>query len=332
MKIIENKKAFTNKEFIKRAENVHKDINDDSLYDYSKSNYIGSKYMVTIICKKCGNEFNQRASHHLNGSGCKKCANKKLSELKISNTDDFIKKSKKIHNNKYSYDVQYYNNKTKIKIHCNECGNDFKQTPQSHLNGNGCIKCAKKQHSFFMSDSVDDFIKKSKLKHQDYKGIPLYNYSEVNYENSYKKVKIKCNKCDKYFYQKPRHHLYGSGCPNCNRSVGEKYIEKELLKNGIEFITQKRFSDCRNKIPLPFDFYLPDYNLCIEYDGVHHYIIRDVHGGFDRLVKQKENDRIKNKYCIDNNINLFRIKYTDNIKNEIKNILNYIKINFFNEI
>lgn len=110
-----------------------------------------------------------------------------------------------------------------------------------------------------------------------------------------------------------------------DKSRGEKYIETQLLLNNIKYKEQKRFNDCKNVIPLPFDF-------CIEFDGIHHYQIKNVHGGFDRLVKQKENDRIKTKYCKDNNIKLFRIKYTDDIKKEVQNILDYIKKNKINEI
>jgi very-short-patch-repair endonuclease len=116
-----------------------------------------------------------------------------------------------------------------------------------------------------------------------------------------------------------------SGCINCIKSIGEKYIENILLLNRIQFVPQKRFEKCKNKIELPFDFYLVDYNICIEFDGTHHYQIKKTHGGFDRLVTQKENDRIKTKFCKDNNIKLFRIKYDDNLKESVQDILDFIK-------
>jgi len=326
MKLIENVKTYTNNEFIKKSEMIHKDSDGLPLYDYSKTKYIGSKYPVIIICKKCGNEFTLRASHHRNGVGCKICAHKRLSELRRSNTTNFIKKSKNIHNDKYNYDnVNYIDNITPVLIHCNNCNS-------LHINGNGCPKCARKKHSKFMSDTIDSFIKKAKLKHVDYKGEPLYDYSETNYNGSMSTVTIKCKKCGNFFSQRASHHLNGSGCLNCNKSRGEKYIENKFKLHNIDYITQKRFDDCRNKIPLPFDFYLPKYNLCVEFDGTHHYEIKKIHGGFDRLVKQKENDRIKTKYCYTNNIKLYRIKYTDNLKDSIQDIFDYIKNNFSDEI
>lgn len=169
MKLIESIKTYSNLDFINKAKLIHNDENGEPLFDYSKTKYVGSKYPITIICKKCGNEFSQRASHHINGSGCKKCANEKLSKLRLSNTEAFINKSKAIHGNKYNYDnVNYINNITKVLLHCNLCQKEFLQTPQSHINGNGCPICAKKLHSQFMMYSLDDFIKKAKSKHIDY--------------------------------------------------------------------------------------------------------------------------------------------------------------------
>jgi formylmethanofuran dehydrogenase subunit E/very-short-patch-repair endonuclease len=333
MKLVESLKTHTNNEFIKKAEEKHKDSNNEPLYDYSKTNYIGAKYPVTIICKKCGNEFIQRASHHTNGTGCPKCANKKLSEFHTSNTADFIKKAIKIHKDKYNYDnVVYINNMNKVLLHCNKCNSDFLQQPQSHLSGNGCPKCARLNHSAFMSHTTDKFIEKARKIHIDNNGNYLYDYSKVDYNGSNHTVIIICKKCKKEFLQSPKHHLNGSGCSNCYKSRAEKFIETQLILKNINFDTQKRFSDCKNKIALPFDFYLSDYNICIEFDGTHHYEIKRTHGGFDRLIQQRENDKIKTKYCNDNNITLYRIKYTDNLKDSIQDIFDFIKHNFNNEI
>lgn len=333
MKLIESVKTYTNNEFVNKSKLIHKDIDGLPLYDYSKTNYIGSKYPVVIICKKCGNEFTLRASHHINGVGCKPCAHNRLAKMRSSNTNEFIEKSKSIHKDNFNYDnVNYIDNITPVILHCNTCNYNFNQIPQSHLNGNGCPNCARINHSSFMSDTTEKFIEKSKKIHIDHNGNYLYDYSKVEYKRSNYPVIIICKKCKKEFLQSPRHHLYGSGCPFCNKSRSEKYIETQLIIKNISFETQKRFKDCKNKIALPFDFYLPKYNICIEYDGTHHYEIKRTHGGFDRLVQQRENDNIKTKYCKDNNITLYRIKYTDNLNDSIQDIFDFIKYNFNNEI
>jgi len=108
-------------------------------------------------------------------------------------------------------------------------------------------------------------------------------------------------------------------------SSGENIIENILIKMNINHIKQKRFSDCRNKLPLPFDFYLPDINTCIEYDGEQHFKEINVFGGDDRFKNQKINDNIKNIYCLEKNINLVRIPYWDilNIESILKNRIEY---------
>jgi hypothetical protein len=84
---------------------------------------------------------------------------------------------------------------------------------------------------------------------------------------------------------------------------------------------QYKFDGCRNKLPLPFDFYLPEYNTCIEFDGEQHYSINDFFGGKEAFVKLKINDSIKDEYCRISKINLIRIKKLEDINNKL-NFLN----------
>lgn len=114
-----------------------------------------------------------------------------------------------------------------------------------------------------------------------------------------------------------------SGCPKCSFSKGEKEILGFLVKWKIETIIQKRFSNCANILELPFDFYLPDYNLCIEYHGKQHYESVDFFGGEKQLKIQKKHDKIKEKYCKDNNIHLLIIPYWefDNIEKILEETL-----------
>jgi hypothetical protein len=95
-----------------------------------------------------------------------------------------------------------------------------------------------------------------------------------------------------------------------------------LKNNRINYVLEKYFSDCINPktgMMLPFDFYLPDLNVCIEYDGEQHFkYVPEFHGldkikGLNLLNKQKERDEVKNKYCAQRNVDLIRIKYKDNI-------------------
>ena len=121
-----------------------------------------------------------------------------------------------------------------------------------------------------------------------------------------------------------RHHTLSCGCRK--NSKLELFIQSYLESINIDFIPQKVFSDCKNKnntCYLYFDFYLPYYNMIIEYDGQQHFDPIKIWGGEEKLKRQQENDEIKNQYCKNNNINLVRIPYTKN-KEEIIQIINDI--------
>lgn len=104
---------------------------------------------------------------------------------------------------------------------------------------------------------------------------------------------------------------------------GETYISKILSNEKIEYVPQKRFSDCRDIKPLPFDFYLPGYATAIEYDGRQHFEVVECWGGASSLIRTQTHDKIKNDYCKAKGIKLIRIPYTkstDEISDIIKSL------------
>jgi very-short-patch-repair endonuclease len=275
-------------------------------YDYSLVEYINNKTKIKIICPIHG-VFEQTPNNHLNvGNGCPFCSNnKKMTTL------DFIKKSKEIHGDKYDYsNTKYTNSLTKVEIICNIHGSFF-MTPNNHISKKyNCPKCKKN-----IQLTTEKFIEKSKKTHNN-----KYDYSLVEYKNVKSKVKIICPKHG-MFEQKSYNHLNGVGCPFCKTSKGEKKIEKYLNDKNIKYIRQYKFKKCINKRMLPFDFYLPEYNMCIEYNGRQHYETIEYFGGKSKLKYIKNNDKIKEVFCKENNIELLKIKFNEKIiekLNEIK--------------
>ena len=304
---------LSTEEFIRRAKLVHNDR-----YSYEQAVYINQKTPLKIFCKKCKMYFWQIPINHLQGKGCKICGIKKRVISQSLTTEEFIKRAKKIHHNKYDYSKSVYKNQnTKVKIFCKNCNSYFFQYPAKHLLGQDC-KCRKseKMHAKLMS-SLNEFIQKAKKVFGD-----RYDYSKVNYYNNATKVCITCNKCKKDFYITPANHLRNRGCPYCKQSKGELKIENWLLIHKIKYIIQKRFIDCYDKNSLPFDFYLPDYNACIEYQGKQHYIPWRLETDTYNLEKRQLHDKIKKEYCKRNNILLIEIKYNENIENKLEEILN----------
>jgi len=293
---IENRKLRSNTEdFIKKSKKVHGDK-----YDYSLVDYKDNKTKVKIICTKHDHEiFEQTPRDHLQSRGCPICGGNI-----ISNNASFIEKAKNIHGDKYGYSlINYKGAFKKIKIICNIPGHSiFEQNPHNHLMGKGCPICGGTSKS-----STENFIEKAKKVHGD-----KYDYSLVDYKNAKKNVKIICTKhSHEIFEQSPGNHLSGQGCPICQESRGEKIVKNILIKYNIKYDTQKKFDKCKTTRKLPFDFYLPDYNICIEYDGMQHYMeINHFYKGKKTFENRQKIDAIKTKSCLDNRIPLIRIPYT----------------------
>lgn len=273
-------KQKTTEEFITSAIKKHGDK-----YDYSMSHYTNATTKIEIICKKHGS-FYQIPRHHISGYNCPKCSGTYM------DTEYFIMKSKEIHKNFYNYSkVSYVNNKTNVMIICPEHG-EFEQKPKDHLLGKRCKKCAGK----YMD--IKYFIDKANLVHKH-----KYDYSNSCYISTASKINIICPKHGE-FKQTPNSHLNGKGCPKCKESKGEKHIRSILERYRIDYIPQHTFDDCKNIKPLLFDFYLPETNTCIEYNGIQHYKSVKYFGGEDKLIKTKRNDLIKYNYCKNNGIGL----------------------------
>jgi hypothetical protein len=291
-------KKLTTDEFIKRAKEIHGDE-----YDYSNAEYVNNKTPVKIICSKHG-EFEQIPKTHLLGRGCSKCKG----GIK-SNTEDFLIKAENLYGDKYDYsEVNYVNNRIPVKIKCPIHG-WFEQSPMRFLQGHTCKKCGFEKRADSHRYDTEKFIELSKQVHGD-----KYDYSESEYNGSRVPVKIICSKHGA-FYSVAHNHLVGAGCPICRESKGEIIVANILTKNKIEFDRIHTFDDCTNELKgrycrkLTFDFYLPNNNVCIEYDGEQHYKPYGTDTG-KKLVKTQKNDKLKNKYCEENGIKLIRIPYT----------------------
>jgi len=299
-------KKLTKEEFINRSIEVHK-----NKYDYSLVEYLDSKTKVKIIFN--GNIYEQTPNKHLQG----KCPEKRINILKTA--DNFIESANKLHNNKYDYSlIDYKGCYSLLKIICPLHG-IFNQRADSHLNGKGCIKCGIEKNSNICRIKITDFIERSLYIHGD-----IYDYSKVKLLTQNKKVTIICKKHGE-FIQRPSKHIRGQGCPHCNESKGERDICLILDRQNIKYIRQYVFQNCFYKRKLKYDFYLPDYNTCIEYDGIQHHKPIDIFGGEEEFNMTKKRDKIKNIFCCENKINLFRINYSDNLIEKIKTILCQVK-------
>lgn len=251
LEVIKRKKTKSAERFIEQATLIHK-----GKYDYSKVEYTSGRENVNIICPKHG-VFPQTPTNHLRGAGCPKCKG----GVRLSN-EEFIKKAKNIHGDRYNYSmVVYQNARKKIRIICQKHG-VFLQSPIDHLQGCGCAKCGIENNSIARTSTTDEFIEKARKVHGE-----KYDYSNVDYTNNSTKVCIICPKHGE-FWQTPANHLFRKGCPKCNASKLEESIREFLVDKGIEFVHQSKF-EWLDKQSL--DFFLPRYNVAIECQGIQHF-------------------------------------------------------------
>lgn len=254
----------------------------------------------TVYCQNCGKEFISDSSKKRKYC-CHKCAIEYISHHQKTNKEILV---------------------------CKYCGKEF----EAHVSDRRsfCSKpCAynwKHEHPCNNEYQEGRRQKGERNFFNKYNNINTTTIVIGQYVNAKTKIKCKCSMHGQEFEMIPSHILRGaSGCSRCNLSIGENKIKDILIKNNINFVQQKRFDDCKDKYKLAFDFYLPDHNIVIEYDGEQHF--RTVTYGkmseeqaLKNLETTQKHDAIKNKYCERNNIQLIRIKYTEkeNIEKIIK--------------
>ena len=214
-------------------------------------------------------------------------------------TEEFIEKAKMVHGDKYDYSkTNYVTNKTKVCINCNIHG-EFWQLPSEHLRGKGCKECGRISASKKQVPSLDSFIKKAKMVHGD-----KYDYSKAEYIHSHTKICIICP-IHGEFWQTPNDHLCGKGCQVCRESKMEMLVESILEKNNIFFNRQKKFDWLGSQ---SLDFYLPEYKIGIECQGIQHYkpvsFGSKKYNGDEMLKLNKERDIRKKTLCDENGIKI----------------------------
>lgn len=221
-------------------------------------------------------------------------------------TSKFIEKAKSIHNNKYDYSkVIYHNARSKVCIICPEHG-EFWQTPCHHLEKHGCPYCYnEKRHHQKKTLNKEKFIQRANEVHNN-----RYDYSKVEYINFHTKVCIICPKHGE-FWQTPANHIFGSGkgCPQCNDSKLEIFIENFLKENNIGYIKEKTFDWLKYDNYMFLDFYLPEYRMCIECQGKQHFEPIEYFDGEEGFKKLKERDKLKYDLCKEQGIKV--LYYTD---------------------
>lgn len=279
------------KEFEKLGKQIH-----DNKYVYHLESFTKMSAPTTITCPTHGN-FSQIAESHIWAKqGCPKCADERKKGKYKYSREEIVEMCKKVHGDKYIYDdIIFQGMKSKIlNIKCHKHGY-FDQIAYDHIRGFGCEKCK------FDSQTMtkEEFIKRATTIHN---GFYKYNTDKITYINNHIKIPIICP-IHGEFWQRPAYHLMGGGCNECNLSKLENEVKITLQENGIVFESQKRFIWLGR---LSLDFYLPEYNIAIECQGMQHFedIKHFNSSNKDSLEARKERDKRKRMLCNEHGIKL----------------------------
>lgn len=231
-------------------------------------------------------------------------------------------------NNKTFYlteDNTYINStKSKLRFYCNICDDYFYSRWDDISQGWGCHNCegriiSDKNNLLFVFPDV------AKEWHSSKNGDLLPR--DVS-DASHLKVWWQCQYCGNEWPAEIGSRTRGNGCPACSSSGGEKRIKRFLVENNIFFIPQYRFSDCKNKRELPFDFAIFNDGVLfgiIEAQGIQHFESVPYFGGEKSYLSQLERDFIKKEYCNKNGISLLEIEYW-NFKNVNSILTEYLNL------
>lgn len=275
--------------------------------------YINARTKIEHRCKVDGYVWNTQPYVILRGDGCPKCAGNAKRTQK-----EYIDEVFAVNPNIEILE-KYINSNTPILHKCKIDGYEWSIAPINVLLGRGCPACKNKKLSDMFSKSHEQYVLEASVVNPDLAVVGTY-------VNAKTPILHRCKK-DGYTWKiTPSNVLSGQKCPVCQESLGERKIRQLLESNNILYIYQKIFEDCVDKKELPFDFYLPQYNLCIEYDGQQHFEPVDFAGNGEEWAEKKlsltqHHDQIKNQYCQANNIKLLRIPYFKNIEEELNKFL-----------
>lgn len=288
-------------------------------YNYTHVEYVNSKRKVRIICPLHG-EFLQTLENHSVGHGCRKCGDDFRSDNHHNKLtlEIFIERCVKIWGDLYDFSkiTKYVNNSSKINVICTKHG-EFTSTPAQLMNGSGCYKCGLERISNSQRIEYPEFIEECITVWGD-----KYLVKSEDYE-SFQSFKVYCKTHDYFWESSGGNFLKGHGCRHCGYSVskGENEIIKVLRNNLTDFLEQHTFTEMINRRKLRCDFYLPKLNLVIEYNGKQHYQPNEFFGGKRGFDSTVERDKIKKQYCLDNGINYEIIRYDEDTKCRILEIL-----------
>lgn len=286
-------RKLTHEEFENKVRNKH-----GNEFEFLEQ-YVNNRTKIKTKHKKCNYVWLADPHSLSTGHGCPKCSNN------VKKTDDSFKQEVyDLVGEEYEVIGKYKTTHTPIEFKHKECGVVFKMSPRNFLLGQ---RCPNEKYKRSAQKNMRDIKEVNKMLEKSKKG----EYTLIDdYKGISRPATIKHEKCGRLIKTKPYLIINNaSGCPYCYKSKAEDIIEEYLKGHNFEFKTQFRIKECKNIRPLPFDFAIfnnGELQFLLEYDGIQHFKPKF---GQANLERTQLHDKMKNKFCEKNNIDLKRIKY-----------------------
>lgn len=293
---------------MKTQSQIEKEIENLTNGEYSVvGEYKGMIHPLLLQHNTCNFQWSPTPKKFIHdGTRCPQCARERQKKAVTKTEQQFLEDLNRIWDNEYELVSPYINNYSKVKVLHHRCNKVIEIEPRTLLRGSGCQECAKLKNKLSQEEVINRI---NDLGNNEYRLLSIY-------QNISKKLQIQ-HTCGHIFEMSLKVFQQGGRCPQCygKHSHGEYEIMKMLESNNIKFKTEVTFPNLKSNGggALRFDFGIYDdqENLIklIEFDGKQHSQRWAYRQSENEFVDLQIRDWLKNKYCIENNIPLLRIRY-----------------------
>jgi hypothetical protein len=291
-----------------------------NLYEVDENSLTKATSSIRLKCRTHG-WFEGILNNLINSSGCPSCSYIKTAairnkQLKLSK-NEIINRFVDLHGDAYSYsETDPDGIGSTVKIHCAKHGY-FEQVVSVHLQGKGCPECGREKRR------VSQFLQQSEIytRLKELHGN-LFIYPPNVGLDLREAAPIICREHG-IFYQPLRIHLNGSGCSECSQSLGARRVSHWLTEHEIYYELEAPIPAGKKGLPLRADFFLPEHNMYIEYDGEQHFkpiafFGMDEKTSISVFNEQKERDLAKENWILGKGFELLRIRFDQNVEHQLE--------------
>lgn len=307
----QNKRLGT-EEFIRRATEKFGDK-----FDYSKVSIETLQDEIEIGCPVHGPIMTTPFNHLNSITGCHQCGLDKKARDKIEKVAEEIKQ--KLYDRFGDIfdltEITYTGYNCHVIVTCKSCGRPSEYNISSLLRSEGCLYC------LGLRKDTEMFIEQAKEIHGD-----LYDYSKTVFVSNSQSVIVTCKKHGDFKVNAGAHIFSANGCSKCHYSHGELKIALWLNELGIKFEKEKTFPWLKYKAKMRLDFYLPEYNVAIECQGIQHFGIefKGFNAVNDNMSLIRKRDITKYNLCKEHGVRILYFCFAGNHNSLTENYIDKV--------